>query len=129
MSIRVLADDSDTAPHGPADDLESFLYAFLAICITCTGPASSPTIPTASTILATWDGYKPYTELAQAKMEQMSNEASFERVLDDFAPYESHRGACTDAGEAVLECLQKESHIVGWSLVAHPTCAVHDASL
>ncbi|KAL1704151.1 hypothetical protein EV121DRAFT_270626 [Schizophyllum commune] len=102
MSIRVLADDSDTAPHGPADDLESFLYAFLAICITCTGPASSPTIPTASTILATWDGYKPYTELAQAKMEQMSSEAAFERVLDDFTPYFRDLKPCARKLRAVV---------------------------
>ncbi|KAL1744874.1 hypothetical protein HDZ31DRAFT_37650 [Schizophyllum fasciatum] len=86
MSIRVLADDSASAAHRPADDLESFFYAFLATCATATGPGS-PDIPLADTALAAWDDGREYAELARTKAAQVESAPAFESVLDAFTPY------------------------------------------
>ncbi|TRM63676.1 hypothetical protein BD626DRAFT_630167 [Schizophyllum amplum] len=93
MSIRVLADDSASATHRPADDLESFFYTFLAICVTFTGPGSAEIVlaDTAvgawDTALGVWDDGREYAELAKTKAAQVYSSSAFERVLDDFTPY------------------------------------------
>ncbi|PFH44587.1 hypothetical protein AMATHDRAFT_11437 [Amanita thiersii Skay4041] len=90
-------------PHKPADDLESFFYVLIFICLEYSGPGHERNWDHSRDIV--WDIYKTrpncwllgddFTSLAAAKSHTMAKAERFqEDVLDELPPYFKELSPC-----------------------------------
>lgn len=88
MSIKVLK-SACGRPHLPEDDLESFFYALIWICVTCRGPrnAERPDFDFNASYVGKWQS-GDYIQVAAVKETMVESSKMFEAtVLPCFAPY------------------------------------------